>query len=213
MLLLFSHSFTPDSLPPHGLQHTKLPCPSPSLRIPLYSCPLSRWSYPNILFSVIPSPAFNLSQHKGKSVVVIQLLNCVWLFTTPWTAACRLLCPSLSPRVCSNSCPLSQWCCLIISSSAAPFFSLQSFPAWGSFPVSWLFTSGGQNIGASALASVLSMNIQGWFPLGLTGFISFQSKGLSGVLSSTKIWNYQFFGTQPSSWSNSHIHTWLLEKP
>ena len=125
----------------------------------------------------------------------------------------RLPCPSLSPRVCSGSCPLSQWCYLSISSSAALFFCLQSFPASGSFPMSWVFTSGGQNIGVSASASVLPGNIQGWFPLGLTSSISSKPKGLSRVFSSTTIWKHQFFGAQPSSWSNSPIYTWLLEKP
>ena len=101
----------------------------------------------------------------------------------------RLPCPSLSPRVCSNSCPLNQWCHPTISFSVIPFFSLfQSFPASGSFPVSWLFTWGGQNVGA--LASVLPMNTQDWFPLGLTGLISLQSKGLSRVFSSTRVWNH-----------------------
>ena len=123
----------------------------------------------------------------------------------------RLLCPSLSPTGCSDSCPLSQWCYLAIPSSAATVSSCpQSFPASGSFPMSWFFESGDQSIGASA--SVLPMNIQGWFPLGLTGFISLQSKGLSRVFSSTTIKKHQFFGTQPSLWSNSHMHTWLLEK-
>ena len=94
----------------------------------------------------------------------------------------RLPCPSLSPRACSNSCPLSRWCYPTISSSVIPFSScLQSLPASRSLPVSWLFTSDGQSTGASAAASVLPMNIQGWFPLGLTGFISLQSKGLSRV--------------------------------
>ena len=98
----------------------------------------------------------------------------------------RLPCPSLSPGVCSDSYPLSQWCYLTISSSVALFsFCLQSFPASGSFPMSRVFTSGGQSIGASASASVLPMNIQGWFPLGLTGLISLLSKGLSRVFSST----------------------------
>ena len=102
--------------------------------------------------------------------------------------------------VCLNSCPLSQWCYWTISSSAAPFFCLQSFPAWGSFPMSQLFASGGQNTGASASASVLPMNIQGWFPLGLPGFISLQSKGLSRVSSSTKsvLWHSTFFTVQLS---------------
>ena len=95
----------------------------------------------------------------------------------------RLPCPSLSPEACSNSCPLSQWCYLTVSSAAAPFsFCLQSLPASGSFPVSQLFTSGGQSTGASASAPVLPMNIQGWFPLGLTGLISLLSKGLSSLL-------------------------------
>ena len=126
----------------------------------------------------------------------------------------RLPCPSPSPRVCSKSHPLSQWCHPTISSSVTPFSScLQSFPASGSFPMSRLFISGGQSIGASASASVLPMNIQDWFPLGMTGLISLKSKGLSRVFSSTKIQKHQFFGTQPSLWSNSHIHTWLLENP
>ena len=102
----------------------------------------------------------------------------------------RLPCPSLSPRVCSYPCPLSQWCYLTISSSAALFSSCpQSFPPSESFPVSWLFALGGQNIGASAVASVLPMNIQGWFPLGLTGLISFMSKGLPRVFFCTTIWS------------------------
>ena len=110
----------------------------------------------------------------------------------------RLLCPPLSPRVCSDSCPLSWWCYLTISSSVIPFSScLQSFPASGSFLMSWLFTSGGQSIGASASASVLPVNIQCWFPLGLTGLISLQSKGLSRVFFSTAVWRHQFFSTQP----------------
>ena len=111
----------------------------------------------------------------------------------------RLPYPPLSARVSSNSCPLSQWCRPTISSSVVPFSScLQSFPASGSFPVSQLFTSGGQSIGASASASVLSMNIQDLFPLGLTSLISLQSKGLPRVFSSTTIRKHQFFSTQPS---------------
>ena len=97
-------------------------------------------------------------------------------------------------------------------SSFVPTFSSchQSFPGSGSFPMSWPFPSGGQSIGASASGLVLPMNIQGWFPLELTGFISLQSKGLSSVFSNQK---HQFFSIQPSLWSNSHIYTWLLEKP
>ena len=147
-MLLFSHSVVSDSLLPHGLQHTRLPCPSPS------------------------------------------------------------------PRACWNLRPLSQWCHPTISFSVVPFSScLQSFPASGCFLMSRLFSSGGQSIGASTSTSVLLMNFQDWFPLGLTGLISLQSKGLSNVFSSTTAQKHQFFGIQPSIWSNSHIHTWLLEKP
>ena len=126
----------------------------------------------------------------------------------------RLPYPSLSPEVCSNSHPLSQWCHPTISSSVIPFSSrLQSFPASGSFPMSQLFTIGGQSIGTSASASVLSMNIQDWSLLGLTGLISLLSKGLSRVFSNTTVEKHQFFSAQPSLWSNFHISTWLLEKP
>ena len=145
----FSHSVMSDSLQPHGLQHARPPCPSPT------------------------------------------------------------------PGVYSNSCPLSRWCHPTISSSVIPFSScLQYFPAAsGSFQMTQLFTSGGQNVGVSASTSVLPMNIQCWFPLGLTGWISSQSKGLSRVFSNTMVQKHQFFCAQPSLWSNSHIHTWQLEKP
>ena len=125
----------------------------------------------------------------------------------------RLPCPSPSPKVCSNSYPLSQWCHPNISSSVScPFFSCpQSFPASGSFTMSQFFALGGQSIGASASASVLPMNIQSWFPLELTVLITLQSKGLSRVFSSTIIWNNQFVAAQPSLWSNSHMSTWLHE--
>ena len=113
------------------------------------------------------------------SFVVIQLLSHICLFVAPWTVAYQILRPRLSPGVCSNSCPLNQWCYLTISSSATPFsFCLQSFPASGSFPMSWLFELGGQTIGASASAPVLLMNIQGSFLLGLTGLIFLQSSRL-----------------------------------
>ena len=124
----------------------------------------------------------------------------------------RLLCPSSTPRACSNSCPSSWWCHATISSSVVPFSPcLQSFPAWGSFPVSQFFPSGGQSIGVSASALVLPMSIQDWFPLRLIGLISLQSKGLSRVFSNTTVQKHQFFGAQLSLWSNSLIHTWLLE--
>ena len=133
IMLLFSHSVMSDSLQPHGLQHTRLPC------------------------------------------------------------------PSLSLRVRPNSCPLNCWCHSTISSSAIPFSScLQFFPASKSFPKSGLFGSGGQSVGTLASASVLLMNIQDWFPLGLTGLISLLSKELSRVFSSTTVWKHQFFGVQPT---------------
>ena len=143
-----SHSVMSDSLWPHGMQHTKLPFPSPT------------------------------------------------------------------PGACWNSCPLSQWCHPTISSSFALFsFCFQHFPASESFPVSQLFTSGGQSIGAPASTSVLPKNNQDWFPLGLTDLNSLQCKWLSRVFSNTTVQKHQFFGAQLSLWSNSHIYTWLLEKP
>ena len=148
MCVCVSHSVMSDSLQPHGLQHSRLPCSSPS------------------------------------------------------------------PGACWNSCPLSWWCHPTISSSVTLFSSCpQSFPASGLFPVSWLFASGGQSIRVSASVSVLPVNIQDWFPLGLTSLTSLLSKELWRVFSSPTVWKHQFFSVQPSSWSNSHIHTWLLEKP
>ena len=126
----------------------------------------------------------------------------------------RLPCPSPTPGAYSNSCPLSQWCHPTISSSVIPFSScLQSFPASGSFQLSHFFESGGQSIRVSASASVLPMNIQEWFPLGWIGWLSLQSKGLSRVFPNITVQKHQFFGAQPSSQSNSHIHTWPQEKP
>ena len=113
-----------------------------------------------------------------------------------------LPCPSPTPGACSNSRPSSQWCHPTISSSVISSSCLLSFPASGSFPVSWVFVSGGQSTGVSVLASVLPMIIQGWFPWGLTGLIS-QSKGLSRGFSNTTVRKHQFFGAQPSLWSNS----------
>ena len=125
-----------------------------------------------------------------------------------------LPCSSPSPKARSNSCPSSQWCHPTISFSVVPFSSyLLSFPASGSFPTSWLFTSGSQSIGVSASPSVLPMNIQDWFPLGWTCLISLQSKGLERVFSSITVEKHQFFSAQPSLWSNSCIYTWQLEKP
>ena len=123
-------------------------------------------------------------------------------------------CPSLTSGVHSNSCPSSRWCHPAISFSVVPFFSCpQSLPASESFPMSQLFAWGGQRTGVSALASVLKMNTQDWSPLEWTGWISLQSKGLARVFSNTTVQKHQVFGAQLSSQSNSHIHTWPLEKP
>ena len=123
-------------------------------------------------------------------------------------------CPSPTPGVHSNSCPSSRWCHPAILSSVVPFSSCpQSLLASGSFPMSQLFTWGGQSIGVSASASVLPMNTQDWFPLGWTGWISLQSKGLSRVFSNITVQKHQFFSAQLSSQFNSHIHTWPREKP
>jgi len=126
--------------------------------------------------------------------VLVHLLNSTQLFVPHGFQPTRLLCSPLSFKICSNSCPLSRWCYLIISSSAVHFFfCLQSFPALGFFPMSWLFTSGPQRIGVSPTASTLTMNIQDWFLLGLIGLVSFQPKGLSSIFSSTTLQKHQFF--------------------
>ena len=123
-------------------------------------------------------------------------------------------CPSPTPGVHPDSCPSSQWCHPAISSSVVPFSSCpQSLPASESFPMTQLFAWGAQSTGVSALASFLPKKSQGWSPSEWTGWISLQSKGLSRVFSNITVQRHQFFGTQPSSQSNSHIHTWLLEKP
>ena len=143
-------------------------------------CSLSCWYLSPIRWGILDvngmGPSTVLDCVLDYTLAVVQSLSCVWLFGLQHA---RLSCPSLSPRVCSNSCPLSWWCHPTILSSVSPFSScLQSFPASGSFPMSQFFVSGGQSIGASSSASVLPMNIQDWFPLGLTGLISLQSKGL-----------------------------------
>ena len=142
--------------------------------------------------------------------VVVQALSHIQLLATHGLQHTRLPRPSPSPRLCSNSCPLRQWCYLTVLSSTPPFSSCpQSLPASGSFPMSQFFPSGGQSIGASASASVLPMNIQDWFPLGWTGLIFLLSKGFSRIFSSTTIGKHQFFSTQPSLWWNSYVCTWL----
>ena len=125
----------------------------------------------------------------------------------------RLSCPSPTPGACSNSCPSSRWCHPTISSFVVPFSSgLQSFPSSGPIPMSQFFALSGQSIGVSASAYVLSKSIQDWFPLGWTGWISLQSKGLSRVFSKIMVQKCQFFSAQLSLQSNSHIHIWQLVK-
>ena len=137
--------------------------------------------------------------------------DCLWPHESQHA---RPPCPSPTPGVHRDSCPSTQWCHPAISSSVIPFSSCpQSLPASEFFPMNQLFAWGGQSIGVSALASFLPKNTQDWSPLGWTGWISLQSQGLSRVFSNTTVQKHQFFGAQPSSQSNSHIHTWPLEKP
>ena len=144
----------------------------------------------------------------------VQWLSCFRLFATPWITAHQASCPSPTPGLHPNLCPSSRWCHPAISSFVVPFSSCpQSLLASESFPVSQLFVWDSQSIGVSASASVLPKKSQDWSPLEWTGWISLQSKGFSGVFSNTMVQKHQFFSAQPSSQSNSHIHTWLLEKP
>ena len=144
----------------------------------------------------------------------LQSLSRVRLLATPWIAARQASLSITNSQSLLNSLPSSRWCHPAISSSVVPVSSCpQSLPASGSFPMSQLFTSAGQSIGVSALAWVLPKNTQDWSPLGWTGWISLQSKGLSRVFSNTTVQKHQFFSTQLSLQSNSHIHTWPLEKP
>ena len=147
---------------------------------------------------------------------LLLLLSCSVMSDSlqPWTAAWEASLSFTISLVYSNSCQLSWWCYPTITFSVTPFSSSpQSFPALGSFPMSQFFISSGQNTGASASATVLPVSIQNWFPLGLTGLISLLPKGLSRVFSRIITLKHQFFSDLPSLWSNSHIHTWLLEKP
>ena len=146
-------------------------------------------------------------KEKSKAFSSVQSLSRVQLFATQWTAAHQASLSIINSQSLPNSCPLSWWCYPTISSSVIPFSScFQSFPASGSFPMSQLLASGGQSIGASASTSVLPMNIQDWFSLGWTGWISLQSKGLSRVLSNTTVQKHQFFGIQLYSPTLTSLH-------
>ena len=155
--------------------------------------------------------------HKAAELQLIrsdQSRSHVLLFSTPWSQHTRPPCPSPTPRVHSDSRPSSQWCHPAISSSVVPFSSCpQSLPASESLPISQHLAWGGQSTGVSALASFLPKKSQGSSPSEWTGWISLQAKGLSRVFSNTTVQNHQFFGSQPSSQYNSHIHTWPQEKP
>ena len=261
-----------DSLWPHELQHARLLCPSLSPWVCLNSCPMSQWCHTTIPCPVAPfsscpqscpaSGSFPVSQFFtsdgqsiGACISSFQFSSSVQFSRSVMSGSSRLhelqharppcpsptpvvhsdsrsssqSCPNLcwphewqhtrfpcplpTPGLCSNSCSSSQWCHPTISSSRIPFSScLQSFPATGSFLLSQFFTSGGQSIGASAWESVLPMNIQDWFPLGVTDLISLQSKGLSRVFPNTTVQKHRFFGFQLFLWHNFHIHTWLLGK-
>ena len=163
------------------------------------------------LADVLSDPSQGSERVQGQSCFHCSVTQSYLIFWDPMDCSTP---SSPSPGAGSNSHPLSQWCHPASSSSVISFSScLQSFPASGSFLMSQLFSSDSQSIGASTSASVLLMNIQDWFPLRLTGLISLQSKGLSRVFSNITIQKHQFFSAQLSLWSNSHIHTWLLEKP
>ena len=154
-------------------------------------------------------------QPKTYQLVQLSLVTSrVQLFATPWIAACQASIPSPTPGVHSDSRLSSRWCHPAISSSVIPFSSYpQSLSASESFPMSQLFSWGGQSTGASAIASFLPKKSQGWSPSEWTGWISLQSKGLSRVFFNTTVQKHQVFGAQLSSQFNSHIHTWPQEKP
>ena len=212
---MFNHchliSICPSSFPPQITRvplHTALPNPSSPQQGILgagwasVTCFITLLLCPNRLWLFFTDPQILCM------VAIVQWLDRIWLFAAPWTAAWQASCPSLFPRVCSNSCPLSWWCHPTISSSVTLFsFCLQSFLSQEFCPSSRLFSSGGQNIGASASVSALPMNIQGWFPLGMTDLISLLSKWLSKVFSSTTVWKHQFFGSQPSLRSHPYMTT------
>ena len=173
----------------------------------LLSMEFSRQEYKGWL--PFPSPILTSSDQIRSD----QSLSRVRLFATPWIAA-RQASLSITNSWSSLRRPLSQWCHPAISSSVVPFSSCpQSLPTSESFPMSQLFAWGGQSTGVSALASFLPKKSQGWSPSEWTGWIALQSRGLSRVFSNTTVQKHQFLSAQPSSQSNSHIHTWRLEKP
>ena len=195
--LLFENIFLEQNLQINGVPRE----PNPHLLHSIYSDPPRLGTKKATVFM------FPILSQFSRSVVSVSL-------RPHESQNARPPCTSPTPRVCSNSCPSSRWCHPAISSSVVPFSSCpQSLPASGSFLMSQLFTWGGQTIAVSASSSVFPMNTQDWSPLGWTGWISLQSKGLSRVFSNTTVQKHEFFGAQLSWQSNSHIHTWPLEKP
>ena len=169
--------------------------------------------YINILYNLFQKIGVNISQTYFIKLSSVQSLSRVQLLRPHKLQHARPPCPSPTPRVHPNSCASSWWCHPAISPSVDPFSSCpQSLPTSESLPLSQLFAWGGQSIGVSASASVLPKTTQDWSPSEWTGWISLQSNGLSRVFSNTTVQKHQFFGAQPSSQSNSHIHTWPLEK-
>ena len=192
MYIQFSCLVVSNSLWPHELYHTR---PPPSIT--------NSWS----LLKLMSIESVIRSDQTSRSVMSDSL-------RPHESQHARPPCPSPTPRVLSDSRPTNQRCHPAISSSVIPFSSCpQSLPASESFPMSQLFAWGGQSTGVSALASSLPKKSQGWSPSEWTGWMSLQSKGLSGVFSNTTVQKHQFFGAQPSSQSNSHIYTWPQEKP
>ena len=191
-------------------------CFSPSyLNIPHSLAGLGLWRYWYLCLKCLPLAAStSFPYYLINTFVVVQSHSRARLSATPWTAACL---PSLSFTISLSLLKLMSFESVMPSNHLIlchPLSSdLQSFPASVSFPVSQLLASSGQSIGSSTSASVLPMNTQHWFPLGLIVWISFQSKGLLRAFSNTTVCKHQLFGAQFSLWSNSHIHTWLLEKP
>ena len=200
MSVQFSCSVVSNSLRPHELQHSRPPCLSPTPRVHPNPCPLCQWCHPTISSSVVPFSSCPQAFPASGSFQMSQLFasggQSIGVFASGGQSIQASA--STTPRVHPNPCPLSWWCHLTISSSVVPFSScLQSFPTSDSFQMSQRFTSGGQNIGVSASTSVFPMNTEDWSPLGWTGWISLQSKGLSRIFSNTTVQN-QFFGTQLS---------------
>ena len=236
------HPRIPPHLPPcpicPGSQSTGFDCPTSYIKFPMaiyfnmMMYMFQGFSLKSFHFLLLPLSPKVCSLHLGligwpghsvAGAIFLDSIKCIQFSSVAQSCPtlrahelqhARPPCPSPTPGVYSNSRLLSRWCHPVILSSVVPFSSCpQSLPASESFPMSQLFTWGGQSTGVSALASVLPKNTQDWSPLEWTGWISLQCKGISRIFSNTTVQKHQFFGAQLSSQSNSHIHIWLLEKP